>query len=120
MPGSFAGEVPKLGFGLMRLLGKGLSIDDAQVGEMVDLFMEAGFACLDTAFVYPDSETAIKKALVDRSPKKSYTLCTKLNASLMGATEKSTRQQLETSLKRTSARYFDYCLPHAPHGEQLS
>ncbi len=113
MPDNFASEVPKLGFGLMRLPRKGLLIDDEQVSEMVDLFMDAGFTYFDTAFVYPGSEAAIKKALVDRYPRDSYTLCTKLNASLMGATEKSTRQQLETSLQRTGAGYFDYYLLHA-------
>ena len=39
---------------------------------MVDLFMDAGFTCFDTAFVYPGSEAAIKKALVDRYPRDSY------------------------------------------------
>ena len=39
----FGKEVPKLGFGLMRLPKKGLHTDIEQVKHMVDLFMEAGF-----------------------------------------------------------------------------
>ena len=62
----FGKDVPKLGFGLMRLPKKGLGTDVEQVKQMVDLFMEAGFTYFDTAFVYTGSEAAIKKALVDR------------------------------------------------------
>ena len=65
----FGKEVPKLGFGLMRLPKKGLHTDIEQVKNMVDLFMEAGFTYFDTAYVYLGSEAAIKKALVDRYPR---------------------------------------------------
>ena len=78
----FGKEVPKLGFGLMHLPKKGLHTDIEQVKHMVDLFMEAGFTYFDTAYVYMGSEAAIKKALVDRYPRDSYTLATKLNASV--------------------------------------
>ncbi len=79
----FGKDVPKLGFGLMRLPKKLLGTDIEQVKKMVDLFMEAGFTYFDTAFVYMGSEAAIKKALVDRYPRESYTLATKLNAFMM-------------------------------------
>jgi len=108
----FGKEVPKLGFGLMRLPKKGLGTDIEQVKKMVDLFMESGFTYFDTAFVYLGSEAAIKKALVDRYPRDSYTLATKLNA-MMAPTEKAARKQFETSLSRTGAKYFDYYLLHA-------
>ena len=85
----FGKEVPKLGFGLMRLPKKGLRTDVKQVEHMVDLFMEAGFTYFDTAFVYLGSEAAIKKTLVDRYPRESFTLATKLNALLMAPTEKA-------------------------------
>ena len=81
----FGKETPKLGFGLMRLPKKGLGTDVEQVKQMVDLFMESGFTYFDTAFVYMGSEAAIKKALVDRYPRDSYTLATKLNAFLIFA-----------------------------------
>ena len=108
----FGSEVGKLGFGLMRLPRKGLGIDIEQVKTMVDMFMEAGFTYFDTAFVYTGSEAAIKKALVDRYPRESYTLATKLNASV-ALTEAIAKKQFETSLKRTGAGYFDYYLLHA-------
>ena len=109
----FGQDVPKLGFGLMRLPRKGLGIDVEQVKLMVDAFLEAGFTYFDTAFVYLGSEVAIKKALVDRHPRDSYTLATKLNATIVGMTEKAAKKQFFTSLERTGAGYFDFYLLHA-------
>lgn len=109
----FGKEVPKLGFGLMRLPKKGLGTDIEQVKKMVDLFMDAGFTYYDTAFVYPGSEAAIKKALVERYPRDSYTLATKINAFMMAPTETAAKKQFFTSLERTGAGYFDYYLLHA-------
>lgn len=108
----FGKETPKLGFGLMRLPKKGLRTDIAQVKEMVDLFLAAGFTYFDTAFVYGSSEKDIKKALVDRYPRDAYTLATKLNV-LMAWNEKAAKQQFYQSLERTGAGYFDYYLLHA-------
>ena len=58
-------ETGKLGFGLMRLPHKGLSIDIEQTSKMVDMFIEAGGTYFDTAYVYQGSEAAAKKALVE-------------------------------------------------------
>ena len=105
----------KLGFGLMRLpkLEDG-SIDVEQTSKMVDLFIEAGGTYFDTAYVYDGggSEKAIKKALIERYPRDSFTLATKLNAG-MAKNEEDAKQQFATSLERTGAGYFDYYLLHA-------
>lgn len=112
----FGEATPKLGFGLMRLpktaAGK---IDIEQTKKMVDLFMEAGQNYFDTAYVYDggDSERAAKEALVDRYPRESYTLATKLCAWSGAHDEKTAKQQFYTSLERTGAGYFDYYLLHA-------
>ena len=108
----FGKDTPKLGFGRMRLPKKGIGIDVAQTSEMVDRFLDAGFTYFDTAHVYTGSEQAIKKALVDRHPRESYTLATKLYAP-MAPTESSARKQFQTSLKRTGAGYIDYYLLHS-------
>ena len=113
MSSYFGQEVPKLGFGLMRLPKKAFGMDIEQIKTMVDLFMEAGFTYFDTAYVYSGSEAAIKKALVDRYPRESYTLATKLNAFIMAPTESAAKKQFFTSLERTGAGYFDYYLLHA-------
>ena len=109
------GENKKLGFGLMRLPrleGDGDVIDVEQTSKMVDMFMDAGCTYFDTAWIYQGSEEAIKKALVDRYPRESYTLATK-NAAWAGCkTREDAIEQFETSLRRTGAGYFDYYLLH--------
>lgn len=105
-------DTPKLGFGLMRLpkLDDG-TIDVALTSQMVDEFLAAGGTYFDTAFVYEGSEEAIGKALVRRHPRESYTLATKLFAR-RAKTADEAKQQLQTSLERTGAGYFDYYLMH--------
>ena len=115
MSNYFGKDVFKLGFGLMRLpKNPDGSIDIAQTSEMVDRFITAGGTYFDTAYVYDSggSEEAARKALVDRYPRESYTLCTKLNAWHMAHDEESAKQQFYTSLERTGAGYFDYYLLH--------
>ena len=109
----FGREIKKLGFGLMRLPTKGGHTDIEQVKEMVDLFLGAGFTYFDTAFVYGTSEEDIKKALVERYPRDSYTLTTKLNAFMMAGSEQAAKSQFYKSLERTGAGYFDFYLLHA-------
>ena len=87
----------KLGFGLMRLPRKGLSIDIEQFSTMVDMFLDAGFTYFDTAYVYPGSEDATRKALVSRHPRESFTLATKLYAPA-APTAAMARKQIQTSL----------------------
>ncbi len=112
----FGEATPKLGFGLMRLpKTKDGKIDLGQTKQMVDRFMAAGLTYFDTAYVYDDgdSERAAKAALVDRYPRESFTLATKLCAWMEAHDEKSAKQQFYTSLERTGAGYFDYYLLHA-------
>jgi len=107
----------KLGFGLMRMPttepGNDAAVDVEQVKQMVDLFIERGFTYFDTAWMYNGfaSEGVAKQALVDRYPRESFTLATKLHAgffdSLAGRDEVFNAQ-----LKKTGAGYFDYYLLH--------
>ncbi len=108
-------EKLKLGFGLMRLpkLEDG-TIDVPQVSKMVDLFIEAGGTYFDTAFAYQGSEEAIRKALVERYPRDSYTLASKLIISPGSSiSAEEAKQETQTSLERSGAGYFDYYLVHA-------
>nr|WP_241157293.1 aldo/keto reductase [Adlercreutzia sp. ZJ242] len=131
--GGDAGGIKKLGFGLMRLpvcasgsarnIGEaadrgGEPIDVEQVCAMVDEFMGAGFSYFDTAFTYHDgaSEPAIKRALVDRYPRESFQLATKLPAWAAKSAAEA-RGMLDISLARTGAGYFDYYLLHNLGGE---
>ncbi len=113
----YLGEnTPKLGFGLMRLPKKALGkIDVERTKQMVDEFMAAGMTYFDTAYIYDlgGSEKAAKAALVDRYPRGSFTLATKLCGWMGVHNEKTAKQQFDTSLERTGAGYFDYYLLHA-------
>ncbi len=106
-------EIPKLGFGLMRLPMLGENVDIEQTKVMVDKFLAAGFTYFDTAYGYigGKSEEAIKEALVDRYPRESFQLATKLPA-FAAKTAEEAREMLHTSLRRTGAGYFDFYLLH--------
>ncbi len=114
----------KLGFGLMRLplLDKtdGESIDVEQVKQMVDAFMEKGFTYFDTAWMYCsfNSESVAKAALVDRYPRDSYTLATKLHAGFIDSLEDRDKI-FEQQLQKTGAGYFDYYLIHGIEASML-
>ena len=62
---SYLGEnIPKLGFGLMRLPMIEKEVDIEQTKQMVDMFLQKGFTYFDTAYGYigGKSEEAIKAA----------------------------------------------------------
>ncbi len=111
----YLGEnIPKLGFGLMRLPMLGDEVDLEQTKQMVDEFLAAGFTYFDTAYGYlgGKSELAAKAALVDRYPRESFQLATKLPAWAGAKTAEDAKQMFWTSLERTGAGYFDFYLLH--------
>lgn len=107
----------KLGFGLMRLPSLDpedpSKIDIEQTKQMVDTFLERGFTYFDTAWMYCgfQSENATKEFLVDRHPRDSYTLATKLHAGFLQTKEDRDRIFNE-QLRKTGVTYFDYYLLH--------
>ncbi len=116
--GYFGMDIPKLGFGLMRLpkLDDGTNTDIEQVKRMVDAFMDAGGRYFDTARAYGSSEADIREALVERYPRESYLLATK-NAAWKGAANaEEARAYFDTSLEQTGAGYFDFYLIHNTGG----
>ncbi len=110
-----------MGFGMMRLpltdKDDLKSIDQKQVNEMVDKFMEAGFNYFDTAYPYHNgaSEVALRKAVVERYPRDSFLIADKLP--LFSITKE---EQLEPifneQLQRCGVDYFDYYLLHNMSG----
>lgn len=115
-------SIPKLGFGLMRLptLPDSEAYDMPQVKAMVDSFMQNGFTYFDTAYGYGGgaSERAAKEALVDRYPRDSFYLATKLPAWAGPKTKEEAEKMLEVSLERTGAGYFDFYLLHNLGGDR--
>lgn len=107
----------KLGFGMMRLpltdKNDASSIDIEQTKRMVDAFIAGGFTYFDTAWMYCShkSEDAVKTALVDRHPRDSFTLATKLHSGYIETKEDRDRIFNE-QLRKTGAGYFDYYLIH--------
>ena len=108
------GEMPKLGFGLMRLPEKDGAIDIEQVSQMADAYMEAGFNYFDTAYVYHggNSEKVVKEAIVKRFPRESFTIATKLPAWFLHS-PKDRDKVFEEQLDRCGVDYFDYYLLHS-------
>lgn len=107
----------RLGFGLMRLplldANDVTAIDEAQLCQMVDAFLEQGFTYFDTAYPYhkQTSEAAIRRALVQRHPREAYILADKMPTFLVkepGDYPKFFKEQLE----RCGVEYFDYYLLH--------
>lgn len=113
----------KLGFGCMRLPvidGNVENIDDEAFKKMVDHFMEQGFTYFDTAFPYHNqkSEAAVKRCLVDRYPRESFMLATKMPGWEVKETADYARI-FNLQLERTGAGYFDYYLIHAIDAQRI-
>ena len=114
----------KLGFGLMRMptldKSNAADVDIEQVKKMIDLFIEKGFTYFDTAWMYNGfaSETVAKVALVDRYPRESFTLATKLHAAFFDSFEDRDKV-FNSQLEKTGAGYFDYYLLHGIEAAML-
>lgn len=108
----------KLGFGLMRLpltdAGDPRRIDIPQMEKMVDAFLERGFSYFDTAYMYHNfaSERAVKKVIVDRYPRDSFTLTSKLPMSFLGTEPEEQERIFSEQLDKCGVEYFDYYLLH--------
>lgn len=110
-----------LGMGMMRLplLDENdfTNIDYEQVNKMVDTYMDAGFNHFDTAFVYHEGigEQAFKKCVVERYPRESFKIATKLP--LFVITEESQLEPIfEQQLNNCGVEYFDYYMLHNVSG----
>lgn len=110
-------EQKKLGFGMMRLpildQNDPKSLDVEQIQQMVDEYMAAGFNYFDTAWMYHsgESEGLVKKCLLDKYPRDSYTVTDKLPDYILKP-DRTPQQVFETQLERTGLDYFDYYLVH--------
>lgn len=104
----------KLGFGCMRFPMLGQEIDEAQVKDMVDAFLAAGFNYFDTAKPYHEtrSEHVVRRCLTSRYPRSSYILTDKLNPSFYEK-EEDIRPHFESQLEACGVDYFDFYLFHA-------
>ncbi len=107
-------NLPKLGFGLMRLPEIDGKIDMDHVCKMVDTYMNSGMNYFDTAYVYHNglSESVVKEAIVARYPRESFMIATKLPGWELNSKEDIDRVFNE-QLERTGAGYIDFYLLHS-------
>lgn len=120
----YLGEnIPKLGFGLMRLPMDEGKIDVARTQEMVDRFLEEGFCYFDTAYGYNDgeSEAVAKKVLADRYPRDKFLLATKLPAWAGAKSREEAEQQvikkardMYASFPKVPCTSCAYCMKGCP------
>ncbi|MBN1777736.1 MAG: aldo/keto reductase [Clostridiales bacterium] len=102
----------KLGFGCMRLPHIGDKPDLEQFTRMSDRFLTEGFNYFDTATVYGDSETMLRRCLMARHPRESYILTNKLTDNLFQK-EADLPGVFMKQLETCGVAYFDYYLLHA-------
>lgn len=110
----FDKDKKNFGFGMMRLPMKDDQIDEKQVDEMVDYFIQNGFNYFDTAHPYIEgkSEQTVKNSLVKRYPREDYILTNKLSNSYWNKRE-DIRPYINTMLEACGVDYFDFLLMHA-------
>lgn len=113
---SFEKVKKNFGFGCMRLPleSGGKEIDLGLFKNMVDYFISQGFNYFDTATGYMEerSEGALKKALVARYPRESFTITDKLTASYFES-EEDIEVFFQKQLERVGVEYFDFYLMHS-------
>jgi hypothetical protein len=113
-------DAVNFGFGFMRLprLEDGKTIDIEQTKKMVDVFMSKGFVYFDTAYAYEGSEEALRKSLIERYPRDSFLLATKLSMKTT-MTKEEAENLINTSLTRLGTDHVDYYLLHNLSGDRI-
>lgn len=105
----------KLGFGMMRLptFSEPTDFDYQQIFQMVDEFLAQGYTYFDTSFVYHNgkSEEAVRKAVVERHPRESFTVATKFPTFSL-VPEDQIDRIFESQLQKLGVDYVDYYLLH--------
>lgn len=107
----------KFGFGCMRLPlldeNDSISFDFAMIERLFDQFLAAGFSYFDTAYTYHGyhGEEAVRKALVERHPRDTFQLATKLP--LRDFKDAADMEKIfSEQLAHCGVEYFDFYLLH--------
>lgn len=110
-------EKYQFGFGCMRLplldAADQLSVDYPLTEKLIDTYLEQGFTYFDTAYTYHGyhGEEMVKKVLVDRHPRESFELATKLPLRDF-RDEEDLENIFNEQLEHCGVDYFDYYLLH--------
>lgn len=115
-------DIKKLGFGFMRLPDKPgtKDIDLEEAKKMVDYYLASGYTYFDTAIPYhgQKSESTLKLCLVDRHPRESYTIATKMTEGFLRE-DFGIEEMLQASLKNLGVDYVDFYLLHALNRKRM-
>ena len=110
-------EKYQFGFGCMRLplldAADQLSVDYPLTEKLIDTYLEQGFTYFDTAYTYHGyhGEEMVEKVLVDRHPRESFELATKLPLRDF-RDEEDLENIFNEQLEHCGVDYFDYYLLH--------
>jgi len=113
-----------LGFGAMRLpttqRGGVEDIDESAAVQLIDYALEQGVNYFDTAWPYHDgqSEPFLGRVLVDRHPRESFYLATKLPIWEVNSPEQAD-EVFAQQLAKLRTGYIDFYLMHALDGARL-
>ena len=89
------------------------AIDIPQMEQMTDRFFGAGFTYCDTAWMYHDfmSEPTVGKVVVDRYPRDSFTIASKMPVAMIRSHEEGV-EIFARQKEKLGIDYFDYYLVH--------
>ncbi len=107
----YGNDLSVLGYGCMRFTRKGGAIDLPKAERELMAAINAGVNYLDTAYIYPGSETAVGKILAKNNCRDRVYLATKLPHYLMRSVEAAEKCFAE-QLRRLQTDHIDYYLMH--------
>jgi predicted aldo/keto reductase-like oxidoreductase len=111
-------NIPKLGFGCMRLplddLNDAKSVNIEKTAAMADRYMASGMNYFDTAYMYHgfNGENAVREAVVRRFDRKSFLLA-EMSPVWMASSPSDLERIFNEQLKKCGADYFDFYMLHS-------
>ncbi|MBP3325918.1 MAG: aldo/keto reductase [Coprococcus sp.] len=107
----YGNKISLLGYGCMRFTKKGGSIDLDKAERELMAAINQGVNYLDTAYIYPGSETAVGEILSRNHCREKVHIATKLPQYLI-KTEGAIEKYFQEQLSRLQTDYIDYYLMH--------
>ena len=107
----YGNKISVLGYGCMRFTKNVTGTVMEKTEKEIMAAYEAGVNYYDTAYIYPDSETALGKILEKNGIRKNISIATKLPHYLMKSKEDA-EKCFQEELRRLRTDYVDYYLMH--------
>ena len=110
-PGAGGDMLSVLGYGCMRFIRKGNSVDLDKAEQELMTAIEGGVNYLDTAYIYSGNEVAVGKLLARNNCREKVYLATKLPQYLIKSSA-GIEKTFQEELSRLQTTYIDYYLMH--------